>query len=272
MIFEHEDEAIAWFDGQERVLTSEFLNSIPWHDVSRYKLRPEFLPVLLYMRDIEKSTEIYYAQLQRTPTGRNPAVKRFMDRWGSEESLHGDLLNRFLGEAGYETNANWFEQMKARLSRRYHLQERVMGSITNLWGRKFSGVHMAWGAVQELSTLSGYERLWTLAKHPVLEYLLRAIAREEARHSLFYWSVANILLKRYPSSQKLARYLIDYFWKPVGEGIKTQDESNYLVNTLFSGKDGLEIMTKRVNDRMAQLPGFETFTRVHDRIAQARPA
>ena len=269
MVFEHEDEAIAWFDGQERVLTPEFLKTIPWQEIKQHELAKEFLPVLLYMRDIEKSTEIYYAQLQRTPTGKNPAVKRFMDRWGEEEGLHGDLLNRFLNEAGFETSEKWFEEMKARIPKAYHFKERVMTGITNLWGRKFSGVHMTWGAVQELSTLSGYERLWTLAKHPVLEYLLRAIAREEARHSLFYWSVANILLKRYPSSQKLARYLVDHFWKPVGEGIKTPSETNYLVHTLFSGEAGLALMSKRVNDRIAQLPGFETFHRVHDRIASA---
>jgi hypothetical protein len=39
-----------------------------------------------------------------------------MDRWSIEELHHGNLLNRFLEEAGYPTGKNW--QVEA--TRRFH--------------------------------------------------------------------------------------------------------------------------------------------------------
>lgn len=269
MLFETPEETLAWFEGQERVLTPQFLATIPWSDVSRHELRPEFIPVLLYMRDIEKFTTMYYEDLMKTPTGRNPVNKAFMDRWSAEEPVHGDLLNRFLNEAGYPTSDKWYEEARSRLGLKYRVQAFLQPYVTNLWGDKFSAVHMTWGAIQELSTLSGYERLSKLAGHPVLSHIVGGIMREEARHALFYWSIARIELMRSESRQKLARFLVDKLWAPVGEGEKTRDESNYLVRMLFAGEQGSELYRKRVNDRIAQLPGFESFTRAADRVAEA---
>ena len=98
-------------------------------------------------------------------------------------------------------------------------------------GHHFTGVHMTWGAINELSTLTGYQRLWTLAKHPVLDHILKHIAREEATHSFFYWSVARIKLMRSSFRQQLARFIINTFWSPVGENKKTPAESNVVIHT-----------------------------------------
>ena len=68
-----------------------------------------------------------------------------------------------------------------------------------MFGRHFSGVHMVWGAINEMTTLQGYRRLWKLAGHPVLEQLLRAIAQEEqftliftGRKPGFAWKVLTL--------------------------------------------------------------------------------
>lgn len=269
MLFETSEEALAWYEGQERVLTPEFLSAIPWNEVSRYELHPRFVPVLLYMRDIEKFTTMYYEDLMKTPTGKNRVNRQFMDRWSTEEPVHGDLLNRFLNEAGIPTSDKWFEEARGRLGLRYRVKAFFQPYITNLWGERFSAVHMTWGAIQELSTLSGYERLSKLAGHPVLAHVLAGIMREEARHALFYWSVARIELLKSESRQKLARFLVDRLWAPVGEGEKATGETNYLIRMLFAGDQGSELFRKRVNDRVAQLPGFEGFTRAAERVAEA---
>jgi hypothetical protein len=269
MLFETSEEALAWYEGQERVLTPAFMEAIPWKDVVRHELRPEFVPVLLYMRDIEKFTTMYYDDLMKTPTGKNSVNRRFMDRWSTEEPVHGDLLHRFLGEAGVPISDRWFEEARARLGLKYRVQAFLQPRVTNLWGEKFSAVHMTWGAIQELSTLSGYERLSRLAGHPVLSHIVGGIMREEARHALFYWSIARLELMKSESRQRLARFLVERLWAPVGEGEKARSETNYLIRMLFAGEQGSDLYRKRVNDRIAQLPGFEGFTRAADRVAEA---
>lgn len=268
MLFETPEEALAWFEGRERVLTPEFLATIPWKDIPRYELNADLVPILLYMRDIEKFTNLYYAELMKTPTGKNPVNKAFMDRWNEEEPFHGELINRFLNEAGIPTSEKWFEEAKAKIPLSYRIKGFIQPHLTNLVGKQFSAVHMTWGAIQEHSTLSGYERMWTAAKHPVLEHILRGIAREEARHALFYWSIAHIELKKSASRQRLARFLVEKLWTPVGQGTKPEHETNLVIKTLFQGAEGLELFKKRVNDRIAQLPGFAGFTRASDRVGE----
>ena len=106
-MFETDKEVLDWYEQQPRALTKEFIDSVPWRDVSNHPLNPAFVPVLIYMRDVEYFTDIYYRELMRTPTGKDPIIKKFMDRWSVEENQHGELLNRFLNEAGIPTSEKW---------------------------------------------------------------------------------------------------------------------------------------------------------------------
>lgn len=269
MLFEREAEALRWYESEERVLNKGFLDAIPWQDVKRHELKPEFFPVLVYMRDIEKFTSIYFDELSRTPTVKDPAIRDFMERWRTEEDLHGDLLNRFLEEAGYPTTGKWEEEARAKIPKGYRLRSFIKPRITNLFGKHFTAVHMTWGTIQELSTLNGYNRLWQMAKHPVLEHLLRAIVREEARHSFFYWSIARIKLLQSPFRQKLTRFIVDRFWSPVGQGTKLKKDANLVIKTLFAGAEGVKLMDQRVNQQMERLPGLAGLKTVTERIASA---
>ena len=268
MSFQTAEEAINWYESEERVLTPDFLATIPWNDVHNHPLPAEFVPVLLYMRDVETFTTMYFDELKRTPTGKDPIIRRFMERWESEETLHGELLNRFVNETGFATPANWKKTAFANLPRGYKVKARLQTAITNLTGKHFTAVHMTWGAIQELSTLSGYERLWHLGKHPVLEYILRGIVREEARHALFYWSLAKIRLAESPIRQQLARFLVSTFWTPVGQGAKLPEDTNVVIKAVFRDEEGLKLMDQRVTKRIQQLPGFQGFTKFTDRIGQ----
>lgn len=267
MLFESESEAIGWYESQERILTPDFLNTIPWQNVKDHPLDPRFVPTLIYMRDVERFTSLYNEELLRTPTGKDPAIKRFMERWSTEETTHSDVLNRFLHEAGVPSSERWYEEAKKKIPLGYRLSSHITPRLTNLVGRHFTAVHMTWGAINELSTLTGYQRLWTLAKHPVLEYILKHIAREEATHAFFYWSVARIKLLKSHFRQRLAKYIVNTFWSPVGEGTKPVKDSNQVITTLFSGVEGLEAIQQRVTRRIQQLPGLEDLRIVTDRIA-----
>lgn len=168
--------------------------------------------MLLYMRDVESYIEVYYRELLRTPTGRDPVIGRFMEHWGAEEAEHGEMLNRFLGEAGVPTGARWRDEARASIPRRYTVGSYVSTLVTNCFGSHFSGAHMVRGATNEMTTLQGCRRLCQAADHPVLERLLRAVAREESAHAKFYWNIARLRLERSPFARDLVRFVVERFW------------------------------------------------------------
>ena len=95
MRFETKKEVLDWYEKQPRTLTDEFIGNIPWKDIKNYPLDKKFVPVLLYMRDVETLTDLYYSELRRTPTGKDPVIGKFMERWGHEEQTHGEASEPF---------------------------------------------------------------------------------------------------------------------------------------------------------------------------------
>ena len=266
-MFETDKDVLEWYERQPRALSKEFINTIPWHQIKNHPLNPAFVPVLLYMRDVESFTEVYYNELLRTPTCKNPYIRKFMDRWSVEENEHANLLNRFLNEAGIVTSENWWNEAKASIPLSYTIENYVGSLIIRLFGKHVSGVHMVWGAINEMTTLQGYRRLWKLAGHPILEQLLRAIAQEESIHSNFYWQVARLRLEGSDFTRKLSRFMIDKFWTPVGQGPKPQNETDYVIATLFNGTSGVKVFEETVGQRVERLPGFDGLKVVTERIA-----
>ena len=107
MAFETSRDVLDWYERQERTLTDEFIGNLPWNEVRDTPIDEKFVPVLLYMRDVEVLTEMYHRELQRTPTGRDPVISKFMERWGIEEVTHGQVIDRFLNAMGYKTPEDW---------------------------------------------------------------------------------------------------------------------------------------------------------------------
>jgi hypothetical protein len=268
MTFETKQEVLDWYERQPRALTPAFIGSIRWSEVKKYPLDTRFVPVLLYMRDIETLTDMYHRELVRTPTGKDPVIAKFMERWGVEEITHGELLNRFLNEAGIETDEKWQTQVRTAVSKLYRLNSFLITSLTNLVGKQFTATHMTFGAIHEMSTTQGYRRLTGLAGHPVLTHILNAIIREESAHSHFYRSVAVLELRNSEFAQKVARFVVDHFWAPVGQGAKPKKQAEHTIATLFGGADGLQWVEKTVTGRVQQLPGFGDLTKINERVRQ----
>ncbi|MGH9899232.1 MAG: acyl-ACP desaturase [Pyrinomonadaceae bacterium] len=268
-MFETEKEVLEWYESQPRAVSAQLLEELPWNEIKKHPLDPAFIPVIVYMRDVESFTEIYYDEMRLTPTGRDPIIRRFMDRWREEEDRHAKSLNRFLSEAGFENDAEWEKHVRKRIPAQYMIGARVASFLANCFGRHFSGVHMVWGAINEMTTLQGYRRLWTVAGHPILETLLRAIAQEESIHTRFYWNIARLKLERSGFTQKFSRYMVEKFWSPVGEGTKPRKETDYLILKLFNGDSGIEFFDRNVSKKLEQLPGFNGLKRITERIAEA---
>jgi hypothetical protein len=266
MAFETNKDVLDWYEKQDRTLTDEFINGLPWNQVRDTPLDEKFIPVLLYMRDVEVLTDMYHRELQRTPTGRDPVIAKFMERWGIEEITHGQVINRFLNEMGYDTPDDWQKQTHRNVPGAYHANTYLMTSLTNLLGSRFTATHMAFGAIHEMSTAQAYRRMMDMANHPVLSQILEGIIREEAAHTHFYWSVAKLELQKSTMAQKIARKVVDTFYVPVGQGSLAKSRAEYSVGTLFSGEGGLDQIHRTVTERARQLPGFDGLTKVTKRI------
>ncbi|MGI8788763.1 MAG: ferritin-like domain-containing protein [Pyrinomonadaceae bacterium] len=268
MNFETNRDVLDWYEKQPRTLTKEFIGGIDWSAVAKYPLDKKFVPVLMYMRDVETLTDVYYEELRRTPTGKDPIISKFMERWSAEEQTHGELINRFLNEAGIPTDEKWQAQVINSVSTSYTVTNYLITTLTNLIGKRFTATHMAFGAIHEMSTTQGYRRLAELASHPILSQILFGIIREESAHTTFYRSVARIELQQSEISRRLSRFLIKHFWTPVGSGAKPKTESDYTIATLFGGAEGLERIEKNVSQKIQSLPGFKGLTKVSDKIGE----
>jgi hypothetical protein len=229
------------------------LRGIDWADVPRHPLPAEAIRTLKYMQDIESHTIVYLRSLLATRAIDDPDVARFLACWVYEESLHGLALERFLAAAGHpvgprptphghESPAQW-------------LETRVTALLSRAWP-DFCAVHMTWGAINELTTLTGYRRLAVMAGHPVLSELLERITRDESRHFFFYYHQAEIRLRR-PAVARVTRYLVDRFWAPVGSGVQPQRELRFMASYLFSDPRG-RAAARKADDTIRRLPGFAT--------------
>jgi hypothetical protein len=129
---------------------------------------------------------------------------------------------------------------------------------------------MTWGAINELTTLTGYRRLAKVAAHPVLDELLERIVLDESRHFFFYYRQAEIRLQR-PAAARVSRVIIDHFWAPVGSGEQAQAEVRFLAGYLFADEEG-RAAARKVDETIRRLPGFQTVRLLDawlDRIAAA---
>ena len=268
MAFETSKEVLDWYEKQERTLTDEFIDGIPWGEVRDTPIDEKFIPVLLYMRDVEVLTEMYHRELQRTPTGRDPVISKFMERWGIEEVTHGQVIDRFLNAMGYKTPEDWQKQTHRNVPKTYHANTYLLTTITNLLGNRFTATHMAFGAIHEMSTGQAYRKMKELAKHPVLSLILDGIIKEEAAHTHFYRSVARIELARSETAQKIARKVVDTFWRPVGQGSLAKERTEYSIAALFGDEsgEGVDILDRTVTKRVHQLPGFEGLSKTTNRF------
>src|SRR5262245_61519059 len=132
-------------------------------DVPRYPLPPGAVRSLRYMQDIESHTIVYLRSLLATRAIDDPEVSTFLACWLYEETFHGIALARFLEAAGHPVGPRDRPRGRERLAQR--LEAWATARVASVWP-DFCAVHMTWGAINELTTLTGYRRLAEVAGHP----------------------------------------------------------------------------------------------------------
>jgi rubrerythrin len=224
---------------------------------------------LAYMMDIETHTVIYLRDLLATRAATDPEVTAFLSCWVYEELWHGEAFSRFLGEAGYRLAPDrehvWgdapYPSRRARVSwiRRRLTGKGYAAHIASMVGSllidDFVALHMTWGAVNELTTLSSYHRIIGSTEHPVLVDLLSRIIKDERRHFAFYRAQARLRLARSRQARKVTRWAMEHLWAPVGTGVRPQQETDFVVVSLFGDEEGLAA-SREMDVTIGELPGF----------------
>ena len=222
------------------------LTGIDWGSVPDHPLSDGEVRCLTYMMDIESHTMVFLRDLLSTRVVRDPEITAFLACWAYEELWHGEALARFLG---YGT------ERVAEVRRSVGHARQFGMSLASLAFRDFPAVHMTWGAINELSTLTAYQRVIDSTAHPVLAELLRRIVRDERRHYSFYRGEAERRLAAGAPARRLTRFALDRFWAIVGTGVRPPAETDFVILHLFGGDGGLAA-ARRMDAAVDSLPGL----------------
>lgn len=224
--------------------------------------------ILTYMMDIETHTVIYLRDLLSTPAAEDPTVTAFLSMWVYEEFWHGEALGTFLNAVGVPVNPSRPAMIRKTLGYKQLMQAAVQATVARAIPQ-FVAVHMTWGAINELSTLNGYRAVIDRTRNPVLIELLTRIIKDERRHYAFYYGQARMRLDGDIRAQRLVRRILTKFWAPVGTGVRPQEETDFVVLSLFNGADGAEAV-REMEDEIAKLPGLGGFRLISRAVNRAR--
>ncbi|OLE38770.1 MAG: hypothetical protein AUG48_00935, partial [Actinobacteria bacterium 13_1_20CM_3_68_9] len=211
------------------------LGGIEWGQIPDHPLSHGDVMCLHYMMDIETHTVIYLRDLLATRVAADPQITAFLSCWVYEEEPK--LPD---GSTPMPTRPHRWRELRVRVGvgNALGIVPTMLGSVMT---RDFAAIHMIWGAVNELTTLTGYHALMRRCQHPVLHRLLRKVIQDERRHFAFYRAQAKARLQRSRTARRLVRWALSNLWTPVGAGVKSEEEVDALAIYLFGdGPDGRE--------------------------------
>jgi rubrerythrin len=266
---------------------------VAWERISDHPLSTAETRCLTYMMDIESHTMVFMRDLLATRAAMDAQLTAFLACWAYEELWHGEALSRFLGEAGLRLAPDpdipgWDDPYPSRVARIARIRAGALarGRVSHhgvaLASRLFGGfpaTHMAWGAINELSTLTAYGILLHRTSNPVLADLLARIMRDEKRHYSYYRVEADRRLSADGLARRVTRVALDRSWAVVGTGVRPLKETDFVVLHLFGdGDDGLRAVhaMDRTVDGLPGLHGLRLFQRARaaaiSRAGSALPA
>jgi hypothetical protein len=228
---------------------------IDWDAVTSSPLSNGDLFCLHYMMDIENHVPLYLSHLLVTRACMDPILTAFLACWNYEELWHGENIGKFLNLYGIEFDTHdRIANVRAHLGVQNSVS--LMSTMVGSWLLKdFSAVYLTIGAINELSTLTGYGALIRKSGHPVLRDLLGRIIKDERRHFAFYFNSAKEWLTDNEKAQRMDRWMLNRVWVPVGQGVKKQEEVDALALYLFDDEQGEEELLA-LDEKIGKLPGL----------------
>ncbi|MCA1834134.1 MAG: ferritin-like domain-containing protein [Actinomycetota bacterium] len=248
------------------------LGGIDFDRVPDYPLTRAEVRCLTYMMDVESHTVIYLRDLLGTRAAYDPEITAFLSLWVYEEFWHGEALAQFLRAAGQRFTADRTYAIRAAADGGGTMV-RAAKRLASRFEPNFVAVHMTWGAVNELSTLSGYQQVVAGTRHPVLVELLTRIIKDERRHYAFYYNQSRQRLDGSARGQRLVKWALTNFWTPVGSGVRPQEETDFVIGHLFGGDAG-DSAVRAMENELSKLPGLggmRIMTRARNRALRRSP-
>jgi hypothetical protein len=246
------------FDLENYLATSRALDTsgVDWAAAAEHPVSDDEIRCLTYMMDIESHTIMYMRDLLNSRAVDDPGISAFLACWAYEESYHGRAFERFLGAVGVPVDPDRVTEIRRATGLRASFDLVATFFVSRL-SRHFTAAYLTWGAINELSTHSGYRILSKRTRNPVLRELLVRIMRDESRHFAFYYSEAEKRLAE-PGAQRLTRFLLTRFWAPVGSSVKPAADVDFVSRFLFGGDEGADAV-RHVETTIRRLPGLDWF-------------
>src|ERR671935_1145224 len=260
------------------------LSPVDWQQIPAHRLSDGDVMSMHYMMDIETHTVIYLRDLLATRAANDPQITAFLACWVYEELWHGEAFSDFLRAYGIEVPAepklpDGSTPLPTRATRTQRFREQLgvghkLSLLPTMLGsalfRDFIALHMTWGAINELTTLTGYHALIRRSEHPVLHQMLRRVIQDERRHFAFYRAQGKARLSRAPRrARRLVRWVFENFWTPVGAGVKSQEEVDALTLYLFGYDEQGREMLREIDRTVSEVPGLEGLTLLEDALDDA---
>ncbi len=246
------------FDIERYVSVSAKIDTsdIDWNQAREAGLTDDEKFVLTYFSDVESQTIRYLKMLLQMKIAFKPSVSAFLTTWSYEEFFHGYELARLLNICGAPLEENRVEKTYRVARFNEWLEAAFLPLLSRVFSNQFPAVYLSFGAIQEMTTLRGYERLCRYTRNPVLKILCERIAKQERRHFAWYFNHARELLLESSGARILARKLLEFNWVPVGAGIKSPDEVKKLFLILFPAETARNLV-REIDSKIGTLPGLE---------------
>jgi hypothetical protein len=242
---------------------------LDWKAAAKAGLSDEEAFLLTFFADIESQTIGYMRDLMGMPDAFDPEVAGFISVWNYEEYFHGRALAQLLEVCGRALESDRIAQVRNGASLSEVVEAALVTAGSRLLGSAFTPVVLAWGSMQELTTVTAYRALGENTQNPVLRELAQRIGRQERRHFAWYYNRAREKLALSAVSRRVTRFAFESFWKPVGAGVKPPELVEKMLRTLF--REELFSVARDLDRRIAALPGLEGLTRFSSYVRDFEP-
>jgi hypothetical protein len=216
--------------------------------------------ILRYMADTESHTILYLRDLLAGHSAHDPEITAFLSVWVYEELWHGRALDMLLGASGRPVPKDTFTKVSAGVSIREPI-EALLSHLAAHATPRFAAVHMAWGAINELTAAAAYRALERRTKNGPLKVLLQRIGKQERKHFAFYYAQAQRRLQGDWRAQALCSATLRLAWTPVGSGVSNRDTLEYVTAALFHDAAGQQAL-RDCDASIRNLPGLGWFNLV----------
>ena len=234
-------------------------DDLNWSEASLHGISEGEKFVITYFADIEGQTIVYLRDFLQTKMALEPEVIAFLSMWNYEEYFHGRVLSELMKVCGHPLEENRINLVRKSAKLSEIIESGLAKILSVILYQDFPAVYTTWGAIQELTTLKGYEQIIKTTRNPVLKTIAERIAKQERRHFAWYYNSARQRLSDQKRSQKVTRALLQAIWSPVGAGVKTKHEVAQLFSSLFSVSE-LKPLAVEIDQKISELPGLGGLT------------